>query len=82
MDAHIKHNEQRHAQIVISELGIIYEIATPQSLYDQWWFWNCKNIPDKLPEYISKLDLNPLDCIGNGLGKADAELVFKKQNET
>jgi hypothetical protein len=29
--------------------------------WDEWWFWNCTNIPDDLPDYITKLNLDPKD---------------------
>lgn len=32
--------EKRHAQIVMSELGIKYEFAVPQSICDCFWFFN------------------------------------------
>jgi len=43
---------KRHAQVVMKELGITYQHSTPQSIGDQFWFWNCENIPEKLPDYI------------------------------
>ena len=58
-----------HAQERMRELGITYQHATPQSLYESWWFWNCENVPDPLPEDLSILRLDPLDVIGNGLNK-------------
>jgi hypothetical protein len=54
-----KSGENRHAQAVMRELGITYQNSTPQSICDQYWFWDCKNIPEKLPEYISELDADP-----------------------
>jgi hypothetical protein len=45
--------ENRHAQVVMEELGITYKFAFPQSLGDQWWFCDCENIPDKLPTYLT-----------------------------
>ena len=64
-----------HPQVVMQELGITYQHATPQSVGDQWWFWNCENVPDKLPEYLTVLDLDPMECIGFGLSKEDAEKI-------
>ncbi len=61
--------EGKHPQQVMEDLGITYQEATPQSIADQWWFWNCKNVPDKLPEYLSDLNLDPMECIGFGLSK-------------
>ena len=61
-----------HPQQVMKELGITYQHATPQSIGDQWWFWNCQNVPDPLPDYITVLDVTPSDAIGFGLNKEDA----------
>ena len=67
--------EMRHAQEVMRELGITYQHSTPQSLVDSWWFWNCENIPNKLPKYLSELNADPMECIGRGLSKENAELI-------
>lgn len=67
--------ENRHAQVVMKELGIKYLHATPQSLGDQWWFWCCENIPASLPKYLTELGLNPMDCIGRGLSLEDATRI-------
>lgn len=72
MDAAYGCDENRHAEAVMRELGITYQHATPQSLGDQWWFWNCENVPDELPEYLSELNLDPMGCIGHGLCTEDA----------
>lgn len=76
---HIRYSSQgslnRHPQKVMKELGITYQHATPQSMGDQWWFWNCKNIPDALPKYLEPLDLDPMNYIGRGLCKKDAEAI-------
>jgi hypothetical protein len=75
MTAGIKCNETRHPQIVMRELGIAYQHATPQSICDQWWFWNCVDLPAGLPGYLSPLALNPHEQIGNGLSKEDADQI-------
>jgi hypothetical protein len=69
-----------HPQVVMKNLGITYQHATPQSIIDEWWFWNCENIPDSLPIYLKFMDLNPMECIGWGLSKEDAEKIrdYKK----
>jgi hypothetical protein len=67
--------EKRHAQQVMASLGITYQKATPQSLSDQWWFWNCENVPDPLPPYLTELGLKPHDAIGHGLSKEDADAL-------
>ena len=55
---------KKHPQQVMKDLGITYKHSTPQSMVDQWQFWNCSNIPDKLPEYIEELKVSPLDVSG------------------
>ena len=67
--------KQEHPQKVMKELGITYQHATPQSMGDQWWFWNCENIPEPLPLFLEVADLNPMECIGFGLSKEDAEKI-------
>jgi hypothetical protein len=49
--------ETRHAQTVMRELGIIYKEAIPQSMADQWWFIGCSNVPEKLPAFLSPMQL-------------------------
>ena len=76
--------KQDHPQKVMKELGITYQHATPQSIADQWWFWNCENVPEQLPPYLKVMDLNPMEQIGWGLSKESAEKIrdyqIKKQN--
>lgn len=78
MTAGIDCNENRHAQVVMRELGITYQHATPQSIGDQWWFWNCKNVPQSLPKYLTVLQVKPEDAIGYGLSPEDAERITKE----
>lgn len=68
-------DEKNHPQEVMKRLGITYQQATPQSISDQWWFWNCENIPEELPEYLEAKDWNPMEMIGWGLSKEDAEVI-------
>jgi len=75
MTACINCGENRHPQLVMKELGIIYQHETPQSIADQWWFWNCQNVPDELPKYLSPLNIDPHKQIGNGLSKEDADKI-------
>ena len=75
MEAGLGCNEDRHPQMVMKELGITYQHSTPQSIGDQWWFWNCENIPEITPSYLTPLNLNPMECIGYGLSKEDAESI-------
>ncbi|GAB4001566.1 hypothetical protein GCM10028807_58030 [Spirosoma daeguense] len=71
----------KHAQHVMRDLGITYQHATPQSVASQWWFWNCENVPDELPEYLSELKLNPIEQIGKSLTKEQAERICNYKNE-
>ena len=75
MTAILDCNEGRHAQEVMHDHGITYQHSTPQSIGDQFWFWNCENVPAPLPKYITVLDLDPMECIGWGLSKEDAEKI-------
>lgn len=50
--ANVFASEHRHAQVVMRELGIQYERAIPQSMYDAWEFRGCTNVPDPLPVYL------------------------------
>ena len=80
MTASIECKETKHPQEVMDNIGITYQHATPQSIADQWWFWNCENVPDKLPKYLTPLELDPMESIGWGLYKEDAEAIrdYKK----
>lgn len=63
-------------EIIMKRLGITWEVSTPQSMYDEWWFWNCTNIPDDLPDYISELNIDPLQFIGYGLSQDEAVKIL------
>jgi hypothetical protein len=65
----------KHPELNMKELNIHYQHATPKSICGQWWFWNCKNAPEALPKYITVLCVNPIDCIGSGVSKKDAEKI-------
>lgn len=74
--AQIKYDEHRHPQEVMKDLGITYQHATPQTVGDQWWFWNCQNIPDNLPGHIIDLDINdPMEYVGFGLSEEKAREI-------
>ncbi len=65
-----------HPQRMMKRLGITYQHSTPQSMGDQWWFWNCENVPDPLPDHTSILECNdPMEMVGWGLSKEDAEKI-------
>jgi len=68
-------HELRHPQNHLRDLGITYQHATPQSMGDCWWFWNCENIPEVIPDYIVELKVNPMECIGYGLSPEMAEKI-------
>jgi hypothetical protein len=46
--------EYRHPQIVMRELGIVWQQSVPQSAIDSWEFWDCENLPENLPEFLSE----------------------------
>lgn len=75
MSACMECNETRHPQVVMRELGITYQHATPQSMGDQWWFWNCKGMPADLPKFLTLLEVDPHKCIGWGLSQEDADRI-------
>lgn len=75
MSAGIDCGITKHPQVVMKELGIICQHSTPQSMADQWWFWNCENIPDEMPKFLTPLKLDPMTCIGFGLSLSDAEKI-------
>lgn len=68
-------SENRHALTVMAELGITYQHATPQSIHDSWWFWNCENLPAVLPEYLTELKVDPMKCIGWGMDEPTARAI-------
>lgn len=69
------HQVTEHAQKVMAKLGITYQHATPQSIADCWWFWNCENVPGELPPYLSELNMDPREAIGYGLSKDQADEI-------
>ena len=72
-------SEKRDAKIVMKDLAITYSHDTPQSIGDQYWFWNCENIPSPLPKYLEVLDIDPLDAVGFGLTEKEAKEIKEKQ---
>jgi hypothetical protein len=76
--AGIKSNENRHPQDVMKALGISYQYAVPQSIADQWWFFNCENVPSLLPSYLTELNIDPIKCIGHGLSVDMALEIIKR----
>lgn len=73
------HGETRHAQDVMKSLKITYQHATPQSIADQWWFWNCENLPENLPPFLEELCVNPIECVGFGLDENTAKAILERK---
>ena len=73
--------DNRHAQHIMSDLGITYQKSTPQSINDTFWFWNCHNIPKSMPNYVKKLNVKAMDCIGYGLDEATAIAITENENK-
>lgn len=78
--AHYEGND-KHAQEIMGDLGITYQHSTPQSIMDGWQFWNCKNVPEELPNYISKFDGKAIDAIGWGLSEEIAKKISESEKE-
>ena len=64
--------DDRHAQKMMKDLGLSYQHATPQSIADQWWFWNVEGDTSNLPDYIQEANLDPMRAIGYGLDEETA----------
>ncbi len=71
----VKRLGSMHPQVAMKELGITYTNATPQSMGDQWWFWNCENLPDNLPPFLTEMESDPMEMIGFGLNQSTAEAI-------
>jgi hypothetical protein len=67
-----------HPQALMRALGIKYEIAVPQSVADQWWFFNCTSVPDPLPPYLTELQITPCQAVGLGLTQEMAEQLERR----
>ena len=57
----------KHAIDAMNDLGITYKSAIPQSLGDQWVFYDCQNIPESLPRYASLREMNNRDYEDSGI---------------
>lgn len=74
--------EERHAQVVMSDLGIKYQHSTPQSISDEWWFWNVSNLPEELPPFLSFNEVvNPYKYVGWGLTEEMADNLQEIKDE-
>ena len=76
MTANLSCNEHRHAQVIMKELRIKYQFGTPQTAHDEYWFWNCENLPEELSKFISELGFGPEICIGYGLNSDDVKSIL------
>lgn len=66
-----------HAMATMKRLGITYKKAVPQSMGDCWWFFNCRNVPDELPQNVTPRDFGDLnELIGYGLGSDDVAAIY------
>lgn len=74
----------KHPQEDMRDMGISYTYGIPQSIADQWWFMDCKNIPDALPEYITRMeaDRDYNELVGHGLDKEMAAVLNLKLSES
>lgn len=77
----MKRIAKMHPAQAMEELGIKYTHSTPQTMGDQWWFWNCSNVPDELPLFLSEIDLDPFSLIGKGLSRDQAEDIYKHKGK-
>lgn len=46
---------KQHPVEYLNSIGVTYKKAIPQSLRDQWWFLDCENLPNKWPNFMTKL---------------------------
>lgn len=79
--AHSSYGIKKHPQETMKDLGITYQHATTQSIADQWWFWNCENVPTDLPKYLEVLPIDPMEMVGWGLDAQTAELIQLRERE-
>ena len=81
-EGEVKRLGMMHPQKAMSAMGITYQHATPQSMGGQWWFWNCENIPEVLPPFLTVLDLQPMKCVGFGLSLENAKMIDEYSTRT
>ncbi len=67
--------DKRHAQDIMKSLGITYEVAVPQSLFDCWIFYCCSDVPKVLPAYLTELKVDPIKHIGSGISAETAMFI-------
>ena len=66
---------------MLKSLDITYTHSTHQPISDGWLFWNCSNVPEKIPEFIRVFDVDPRMLIGWGLSEKDAEEIKALEGE-
>lgn len=66
-------HEHKHAQHVMRDIGITYEVSHADSMCDRWIFYNCGGLTKKkmsnLPVYIKVFDMTDDDYETSGLRK-------------
>lgn len=69
------HTEEKSCNDTISakELGITWRKGVVQNLGDQTWFFDCGNVPEKLPQGWSVLEGELESFIGHGLSWNDVK---------
>lgn len=71
--------ENRHAQEIMTSLGIVRTYDVPQSVSDCWMFFGCDNVPAELPSYISIMNVQDFDAlVGHGLNQEMADVLTDK----
>lgn len=70
---------KEHPQKLMKDFGITYEIAIPSTVYDCWWFLNCKNVPKKLPQFLEKYTQGIEKLVGHGLSQEQATYLQKEE---
>jgi hypothetical protein len=61
-------------------LGIKYDFCVPKSVGDCFWFFDCTNVPSKLPDYLRVMK-NPIDeFIGHGLDEIEIARLKAREN--
>lgn len=53
--------ENRHPEVVMRELGITYQDATPQPTGAQWLLWDCENLPAAMPKFLTEITSEQAD---------------------
>lgn len=45
-----------HPQKAMKHLGITYRDCDCSSMAECWWFYDCQNVPEVLPKWLSRTD--------------------------